>query len=71
MKQTSGSVALAFTLAPKFRPSRDVYIHVNTLFGRPGRVNIHKNGDVFVQAAGTFDDAQGFTSLEGVSYSKN
>jgi hypothetical protein len=71
MKQTSGTIALAFTLARGFRPNRDVYIHVNTVLGRPGRVNIHKNGDVYVQAAGTFDDAQVFTSLEGVSYSKN
>jgi hypothetical protein len=71
MKQTSGTIAFAFTLAPTFRPNRDVYIHINTLLGRPGRVNIHKNGDVYVQAAGTFDDAQAFTSLEGVSYSRN
>jgi hypothetical protein len=70
MKQTSGTIALAFTLAPNFRPSRDVYIHVNTVVGRAGRLNIHKNGDVYVQAAGTFADAQGFTSLEGVSFSK-
>jgi hypothetical protein len=71
IKQTTGSIALAFTLAPKFRPSRDVYIHTNALLGRPARLNIHSNGDVFVQAAGSFDDAQAFTSLEGVSYSRN
>jgi hypothetical protein len=70
VKQTSGSDAFAFTLAPKFRPDRDVYVHINTLFGRPGRLNILENGNVYVQAV-VFDDAQTFTSLEGVSYSKN
>jgi hypothetical protein len=71
MFQATGSNAFPFLIPPKFRPNRIVFVSVDLINGRSGRLGIQPNGTVFVQAAGTFSDAQNFTSLEGVTYSKN
>ncbi len=71
IKQTGGSTSQAFVLAPKFRPNRAVFVHVNEVLARPGRLVINKDGTVYVMAGGAYSDAQSFTSLEGVTFSKN
>jgi hypothetical protein len=61
---------LAFVLPPKLRPSRTVYVPVTLIVGRPGRLNITPDGLVNVQSGGAFNDAQQFTSLDGVTFAK-
>src|SRR5438477_4262252 len=71
MQQISGSNQIAFVLPAKFRPSASVYIPVDLINGKIGRVNIFPDGNVYISAAANYSDAQSFTSLEGVTYPKN
>lgn len=70
MKLTSGSINLAFNLPPQFRPNKTVYVVTNLCNSAPGRLIIHSDGDAVVDSFGSFDDAECFTSLEGVSFPK-
>ncbi len=71
MTQVAGqNDAAVMTLQVKFRPGRAVYIPVDMFNGKAGRLDIYPDGTVFVEAADMFSDAQSFTSLEGVTYSK-
>jgi hypothetical protein len=65
---SSGTAALAFSLAPKFRPLTDVYIPIDLCNANKGRLYIQPSGNVSVQAETSFADAQCFTSLDGVSF---
>jgi hypothetical protein len=68
--QASGSTAIAFVLPKIYRPQSTVYVSVGLINGKPGRVIIHHDGTVIVHSAGAYTDAQNFTSLEGVTYSR-
>ena len=71
MHETSGSSDAPFVLPVQFRPNRDVYVPLDLLLGRIGRLRIQPDGVVHVLAADDFSNAQNFTSLEGMSYSIN
>jgi len=71
MRQPSVSSNNPFTLPLKYRPNRTVYVPVDLINGAPGRLVIYKEGTVLVEAADIAADARGFTSLEGVTFSRN
>jgi hypothetical protein len=71
MFQTGPANQAPFILPVKFRPNRTLFIPITLINGRPGRIVIFATGSVLIEAANSFDDARNFTSLEGVSYSKN
>jgi hypothetical protein len=58
-----------FVLPPSFRPTTDVYVTIDLFNGAKGRAYIQPSGAVTIvpTVAGS---AQGFTSFEGVSFSK-
>jgi hypothetical protein len=64
----SGTTASAFTLPVGMRPSKIVYVPVDTFGGTNGRLEIHPDGTVYVEAELDYTEAQGFTSLENVSF---
>ncbi|MDQ1428401.1 MAG: hypothetical protein QOK39_1877, partial [Acidimicrobiaceae bacterium] len=66
---TVGTNQLAFTLPGTMRPTTDVYVPVDMCNATNGRLLIHTNGQVIVQAQ-TFANAQCFTSLEGASFAQ-
>lgn len=69
---TSGTTSTLFTLPANFRPNQDMYLPVNLCNATPGRLYIQPTGAVSVQATDLdFTKAQCFTSLEGVSFSRN
>jgi hypothetical protein len=70
MLQTGPANQSPFILPKKLRPNRTLYIPISLINGRPGRVVVLESGNVLIEAT-NFDDAQGFTSLEGVTYSRN
>jgi hypothetical protein len=70
ISQASGDSAIVFVLPTMYRPQSTVYVAVGLINAKPGRLIIHNDGTVFVQSAGSYSDAQGFTSLEGVTYPK-
>jgi hypothetical protein len=65
---SSGSTGSAFTLPVGMRPSKTVYVPIDTFGGTNGRLEIHTDGTVYVEAENDYSEAQGFTSLEGVSF---
>jgi hypothetical protein len=66
---TAGSNPVAFTLPPQFRPSANVYVHVDLCTAANGRLLIAPTGAVTViDPAGGLVNAACTTSLEGVSY---
>jgi hypothetical protein len=68
---TSGTNAVPFTLPKAFRPTTDVYAKVDLCNATNGRLHITPSGVVDVEAeAGTFSNAQCFTSLDGASFAK-
>ncbi len=70
MYQTGAANQAPFVLRAKFRPNRTLFIPITLINGRPGRIVIFASGGVLIEAANSFDDARGFTSIEGVTYSK-
>jgi hypothetical protein len=66
---TGGTNQAPFTLPVGFRPNHDVYIPANTVNGTTGRLDIHADGTVYVEAAPDVANAFNFTSLEGISFS--
>lgn len=65
----NGTSAVAFTLPSGFRPATAVYVPVDLCAATKGRLFIQSSGVVSVVAeAGTFTNAQCFTSLDGVSF---
>lgn len=64
----SGSTGVAFRLPTAFRPKHDVYVVTTLCNAAPGRLFIAPGGNVTVEAANTFSDAQCFTALDGVTY---
>jgi hypothetical protein len=66
---TSGTNPLVFTLPVAVRPATDVYVPVDLCNATNGRLHIHTNGQVTVEAQ-TFSNAQCFTSLEGASFAQ-
>jgi hypothetical protein len=69
--QPTGTDIRPFKLPSMFRPNRSVYVPVDCVSGSTGRLNIFLDGTVEVEAGGSQSDCQKFTSLEGVTYSKN
>ncbi|MBY0400212.1 hypothetical protein K2X89_07950 [Myxococcota bacterium] len=65
---TAGTNASPFLLSPVLRPAGRVYAPTDMFLNAKGRFQIETSGTVFVQAQNNFADAQGFTSLDGVSY---
>jgi hypothetical protein len=65
---TGGANHLAFTLPSKFRPPKILYVNVDLTNANKGRLEINPDGTVNVFSETSFSFAQGFTSLEGVSY---
>jgi hypothetical protein len=68
--QPTGNSAFPFVLPVEFRPSANVYVGINLLNARAGRLVIQPDGVAFIQPAGAYVDAQGFSSLEGVTFSR-
>src|SRR5438034_1458378 len=67
---TGGTNAVPLTLPLAFRPAAaNVYVPVDLCNATNGRLHIQHNGTVTVEA-GTFANAQCFTSLDGVSFAK-
>jgi hypothetical protein len=69
--QQSGTNAIAFVLPPELRPSKLVYIRADMYSASTGRLDIYPDGTTYIVATGSQSDAQQFTSLEGLTYSKN
>lgn len=65
---TSGSTSTLFTLPVTMRPDATAYVAVDLCLARPGRIIVLVSGEVLVQSAAVFSDAQCFTSLEGASF---
>lgn len=63
--------SLALTLPSGFRPSSTVYVRVDLVNAKKGRLTIATDGSVYVGAEDVWRDAQSFTSLEGVAFSLN
>jgi len=68
---TSGSSQMPFYLPPGFRPSNYVYIAVDLCNAHNGRLEIHPDGEVYVEAETALSNAQCFTSLDGASFALN
>ena len=69
---TGGASGFAFTLPPGFRPATNVYVPADLCNARNGRLDIHPNGAVSVEAeGGAFHQARCFTSLDGASFAKS
>jgi len=65
----AGTAAVAFTLPAALRPLTDVYLPVDLCNATNGRLHITSSGVADVEAeAGTFSNAQCFTSLDGASF---
>jgi hypothetical protein len=68
---TEGKNPEPFTLPAQFRPAKIVRIPADLCNGNNGRLVIHPNGVVVVQAEnGDFTQAACFTSLDGVSFAR-
>ena len=65
---TAGTNDIPFRLPTAFRPKRAVYVAIGLCNAALGRLEIDPGGNVFVEPAGSFSDAQCFPSLDGVSY---
>ena len=70
MREATGADTTAFTLPANMRPNKTVYVTTNMIDGAAGRLVIYASGEVLVDLPGPFSDAQEFTSLEGVTFSK-
>jgi hypothetical protein len=68
--QPTGTVDVPFVLPRKYRPQANVYVPVDLANGKPGMLTIRPSGNVSVVSAANTSDAQIFTSLEGVKYSR-
>lgn len=68
--QLTGTDPDAFRLPKRYRPNGLVYVGVDLANGLPGRLIINLDGMVEVQSPDDYADAQLFTSLEGVKFSK-
>ena len=65
----SGTTLQPFVLPAAFRPVTDVYVPVDLCNATNGRLYIHTDGSVIIQAeGGTTSNATCFTSLYGVSF---
>jgi hypothetical protein len=64
----NGTSSEAFKLPPGMEPASTVYLPVDMYGGAKGRLIIYHSGEVTVSAEGAFSNAQGFTSLEGLSF---
>ena len=68
---TQGKNPEPFVLPAQFRPAKIVRIPADLCNGNNGRLVIHPNGVVVVQAEnGDFAQAACFTSLDGVSFAR-
>jgi hypothetical protein len=70
MFQPSGTDPVAFILPKAYRPQERVFLPVSMINGAPGRLLVQPSGIVGMVAAGDHTDAQNFTSLDGVTYSR-
>jgi hypothetical protein len=66
-----GTSADLFTLPPKDAPATDVYVPVDLYYSANGRLHIRPSGLVSVETEGAFVNAQGFISLDGVSFTQS
>ena len=69
MSQGGAFNATAFTLPAEFRPSALAYVPIDLVNAKKGRLIVRATGVVDVQAENASADAQGFTSLEGATWS--
>ncbi len=65
-----GTNPVLFTLPAAFRPATNVYLPIDLCNATKGRLFIQPTGDVSVQVATSFADAQCFTSLEGAAFAQ-
>ncbi|HEY8926489.1 MAG TPA: hypothetical protein VIU64_19035 [Polyangia bacterium] len=65
---TSSGTGAFIQLPTGMRPSADTYVEADLFGGAQGRVLIQPSGFVFAQSKGSFSQAQGFTSIEGVNF---
>jgi hypothetical protein len=65
---TTGSSNNPFVLPAGFRPKKTVRVAVDLCNAHNGRLEIDKNGAVYIDAEKHFSSAECFTSLDGVSF---
>jgi hypothetical protein len=65
---TSSGTGAFIQLPVGMRPSADTYVETDLFGGAQGRVLVQSSGFVFAQSKGSFSQAQGFTSIEGVFF---
>jgi hypothetical protein len=68
VEETSQSSSIFARVPASIRPSVTVYVATNLFSAVPGRVNVEHNGDLHAESSADFSSAQGFTSLDGVTY---
>jgi hypothetical protein len=71
MYRHDGNNSHPFVLPLALRPNKVVYLPIDLVNANPGQLTIQPNGTVSVLAAGPPVNAQSFTSLEGVTYSRS
>jgi hypothetical protein len=64
----NGTSPAAFVLPAALRPQSTVWIPLDMAFSTNGRIGIHPDGTVDVQAQSDFSGAQTFTSLDGATF---
>lgn len=70
MSEALPTSATFTTLPAAIRPAKDVDVETGALNAAPARLNIMPNGSVVVQDTAGGANARGFTSLDGVTFSR-
>jgi hypothetical protein len=66
---TSGGTATKIlTLPPAFKPATNVWMYVDTVSAKRGRLLVTPDGSVYVDPPSQLADAQGFLSFEGAEF---
>ncbi|MGH6789407.1 MAG: hypothetical protein ACRECC_06955 [Pseudolabrys sp.] len=69
IQQTSGTDHHAFSVAPIYRPGTYTYLVATNINVTTGRIRIDPTGQVMIEGDPQ-SNAQGFTSLEGLYYTR-
>src|SRR3954465_6955597 len=67
----SGTASLICVLPINLRPNRIVYVTADMVNATTGRLEIAPDGSIYAQDTNGLNDAKSFTSLDGVTFSKN
>jgi hypothetical protein len=68
--EENASTSTVFTQIPvAIRPATNLWLVTDMLNAAPGRIDVWSNGNIEVEPLNNAADAQGFTNLDGVTYS--